>query len=129
MSLTVENYESLCEKVSELDQTVIVAAVLSKGKVLASRVRPGIFIPEGKALERILIQLEILVGIPKTNEKAYGKVGYVVVNHGSGDHMLFPLGNSHMMIVSVVSPYAHQLMRRVQDMIKDAGVTAGPNQS
>lgn len=129
IDLTTETYDLLCEKVSELDAAVIAAAVLSKGHVLASRVKPGIFIPEGKGLERILVQLNILVGIPKTNENLFGKVGYVVVNHGSGDHMLFPLANDHIVIVSVMAPYTPQLMQKVQQAIHEMVPRSSPRQS
>lgn len=127
--MTAETYDSLCEKVSELDGAVIIAAVLSKGHVLASRIKPGIFIPEGKALERILVQLNILVGIPRTNENLYGRVGYVVVNHGSGDHMLFPLGGDQIAIVSVVTPYTPQLIQKVQQTIEEMVPRSSPRQS
>ncbi len=120
MSVMVGNYDALCEDVSGLSPAIIVAAVLSKGSAVASRVKPGIFIPEGKALERILLQLEMLVGIPKTNEKIYGEVGYVIVNHGSADHMLFPLNDGHNMIVSVVVPYKQELIGQIKRAIAQA---------
>ncbi|NWG37702.1 hypothetical protein [Nitrososphaera sp.] len=129
MDLVTREYESLCEGVAGLAPSIIVSAVLSRGKVLASRVRPGIFIPEGKALDKILLQLDLLVGIPRTNEKAFGKVGYVVVNHGSGDHILFPLEGGHVMVVSVAGPYTHQLIQNVQRAIQDVAVRTGQSRS
>lgn len=105
VGIMVRNYDMLCEKVSGLDPSVIVAAILSNGKVVANRTRSDIFIPEGKALEGILVQLEIVVEIPRTNENLYGKVGFVVINQGSSDHVLFPVNDIHIMIVSILSPY------------------------
>lgn len=100
-----------------------------RGNVLASRVKLGIFIPEGKALDRILIQLNLMVGIPKTNEEMFGKVGYVVVNHGSGDHILLPLEGGRVMIVSVAGSCNHQLIQQVQRAIQGLAIRAGPNRS
>lgn len=124
----VGNYDLLCEKVSRLSPAIVVTAVLSKGKAVASLVRPGIFIPEGKALECILVQLEMLVGIPKTNEKIYGELGYVIVNHGSADHMLFPLTGGHVMVISVLVPYKQELIIRIRHAI-DGTAEADPSQS
>jgi hypothetical protein len=128
MDVMVGNYDALCEGLSGLTPAIIVAAVLSKGTAVASRLKPGIFILEGKALEHILLQLELLVGMPKTNEKLCGEVGYVIVNYGSADHLLFPVNDGHNMMVSVVVPYKQGLIGQIKCTIART-IGIGQNQS
>lgn len=103
------DYGALCDRVLGLSGQVVTAAVL-KGQqlVTAGAPKPGAPEPSREELERMLFQIPILVGIPKTNEKAVGQVGYVMVNHGGYNFYLFPMEQGHILAVAVLLPYAHE---------------------
>jgi hypothetical protein len=102
----------------ETDGKIMEAMIVSKGTVLARhKGSEAIYVSEPEE-KRIALQSEIIVSIAKTNERLFGDVGYVAINHRSNDAVLFGLG-TNVLIVPIVRPYdLNKLVENVSDLLK-----------
>jgi hypothetical protein len=55
----------------------------------------------------LMLQVDIIISIAKTNAKLYGEVGYVMVTHKKADFFFSPASDQRILIVSIDRPYDH----------------------
>ncbi|MEM2140045.1 hypothetical protein [Nitrososphaera sp.] len=112
------DYTDFCKKVVEDDPSVILAGVISINKVLGLYIRPGGWAPDEKDIPRFITQVQMAVGIPQTNEKYFGPVGYVMINFRDLDNFNFPMGQQLMLVILAKDPYDHRaLVRKIRNSI------------
>lgn len=100
---------------------MILAGVISINKVMGLYIRPGGWAPDEKDIPRFITQIQMAVGIPQTNEKYFGPVGYVIINFQDLDNFNFPMGGQQMLVILVKDPYDHRaLVRKIRTSIQSA---------
>ena len=83
-------------------------------------VRPGQWVPDRELLQRLLTQVNIMIGIAYSNEQIYGELGYVMVTHKIADFFFYPLSENRIFLVSVNRPYDHaRIESRLSEMLSE----------
>lgn len=81
--------------------------VIAQNRVAGAWTRPGQYIPDQKTIETLLLQVEIVISIAKSNARLYGDVGYVMVTHKKADFFFVPAGDQKILLVSIDRSYDH----------------------
>lgn len=97
-------YDQLCAEIADLDGSIVATFVLSK-KVAGMHVKMNV--PQIKEEDTRLLaeQTSTVVGITRTNERLFGKVGFMLVHHEFVDGMFFPVNDDTTVLVGLVQPY------------------------
>jgi hypothetical protein len=113
----------LCEKVAKTSSSIEAVIVTSRAKLAGSYSRKGFLLPNEERIESILLQTEIMMSIPISNEDYFGKVNCVMIDHSGIHNLLFPLRGVGVLGVAIVPPYDRDdLVARVLAIIAEATV-------
>ncbi|AIF83748.1 hypothetical protein NTE_01687 [Candidatus Nitrososphaera evergladensis SR1] len=104
VAVSVVKYDQLCAELAGLDNSIVATFVLSN-KVTGMHVKMNV--PKIKEEDTRLLaeQTATVMGITRTNERLFGKVGFLLVHHEFVDGIFFPAGNDTTVLVGLVQPY------------------------
>lgn len=111
------NYNSLCTDLVGLDESIVAAFVLAKN-VMGMHVKMNV--PQLKDEDARLLaeQTATVIGITRTNERLFGKVGFMLVHHEFIDGVFFPADDGTTVLVGLVRPYDQEaIVEKVQKKI------------
>ncbi|AFU57725.1 hypothetical protein Ngar_c07830 [Candidatus Nitrososphaera gargensis Ga9.2] len=117
------DYSDLCQKVDFLGQNLVCVIVVKKGKLVASKVKPGLEALNEKRFADMFTQVQIMVGVAQTAEDILGGMEHVKVRYGNGlDVYLFPLetpSEKTILVVAVMRPYnTDDLLEKIVNVIR-----------
>lgn len=114
------DYRQFCGKAAGEHDKINTVVVIERRQVAGAWARPGQYVPDPKTLERLLAQVEILLGMTKTNEGIYGEAEYAMVTHKKADFFFVPAGDQRILLVSVDRPYVHEdLEEKIRQFLKE----------
>lgn len=120
------DYAKFCSTAAKSHERINTIVVIADNKVAGAWARPGQFVPDPKTLEKLLLQVEILLSIAKSNTGLYGAVGYVMVTHKKADFFFVPVSNDRILLVSIDRPYDHGAdEERIQGLLKELDELSG----
>lgn len=99
------DYREFCARAGRALDRINTVVVISQNKAAGAWARPGQFVPEQKTIEKLLLQVEILISIARSNAGLYGEVGYIMVTHKKADFFFVPVGEQRILLVSIDRPY------------------------
>jgi hypothetical protein len=99
--------DEFCRRVASIDDRVNTALVMKDVTPEGAYARPGQWVPDKELLQRLLTQVNIMIGIAYSNEQIYGRLGYVMVTHSTADFFFFPLADRRIFLASINRPYDH----------------------
>ena len=67
------------------------ASIISKGKTMEMYGRPDVSMPPEADLKRIFLQVELMVGMITTNERAVGDTRFTMILHASLTVIIVPV--------------------------------------
>lgn len=109
-----------CRRVAAIDDRVNTALVMREIVPEGSYARPGQWVPDRELLQRLLTQVNIMIGMAHSNEQIYGELGYVMVKHKIADFFFYPLSGKRIFLVSVNRPYDHaRIESRLSEMLSE----------
>jgi hypothetical protein len=114
------DYERLCADIVGLEEGIVAAFVLGK-KVLGMNVKMNV--PKIKEEDARLLaeQTATVIGITRSNERLFGKVGFMLVHHEFVDGMFFPVDEKTTVLVGLVRPYDQEAVAgKVQKKLASA---------
>lgn len=113
----------ICEKIAELSPNIQAVILTSGGKLAGSYSRKGFLLPIEKRLSAILMQAEIMISIPISNEDYFGKVNHVMIDHSGVHNLLFPVRGMGVLGVAVVPPYPREdIVAKISTVLADISV-------
>jgi hypothetical protein len=120
------DYVKFCSAAAKSHERINTVVVIASKGVAGAWARPGQFVPDPKTLEKLLLQVEILLSIAKSNVGLYGTVGYVMVTHKKADFFFVPARNDRILLVSIDRPYDHgSVEERMQGLLKELDDLSG----
>lgn len=112
--------DEFCRRVASVDDKVNTALVMREITPEGAYARPGQWVPDKELLQRLLTQVNIMIGIANSNEQIYGELGYVMVTHKIADFFFYPLSDKRIFLVSVNRPYDHaRIESRLSEMLSE----------
>lgn len=116
-------FRQFCENVAKVSPNIEAVMVTSGARLAGSYSRKGFLLPAEERMASILIQAEIMMSIPMSNEDYFGRVNYVMIDHSDVHNFLFPLRGIGVLGVGIVPPYDRdELVARVSGILADAAV-------
>ncbi|HVX02550.1 MAG TPA: hypothetical protein VHA09_05310 [Nitrososphaera sp.] len=97
-------YDQLCAELADLDGSIVATFVLSK-KVTGMHVKMNVPQIKEEDIRLLAEQTATVIGITRTNERLFGKVGFLLVHHEFVDGIFFPVGKDTTVLVGLVQPY------------------------
>jgi hypothetical protein len=120
------DYAKFCSVAAKSHERINTVVVIANKEVAGAWARPGQFVPDPKTLEKLLLQVEILLSIAKSNARLYGAVGYVMVTHKKSDFFFVPVSNDCILLVSIDRPYDYGAVEeRIQGLLKELDGLSG----
>ena len=120
------DYAKFCSAAAKSHERINTIVVIADKAVAGAWARPGQFVPDPKTLEKLLMQVEILLSITKSNAGLYGAVGYVMVTHKKADFFFIPAGNDRILLISIDRPYEHgAIEEKIQGFLKEMDGISG----
>lgn len=112
--------DEFCKRMAAADTNINTALVMKDITPEGAYARPGQWVPDRELLQRLLTQVNIMIGIASSNEHIYGAARYVMVTHKVADFFFFPIGERRILLVSVNRPYDHALLEgRLSEMLAE----------
>jgi hypothetical protein len=112
-----------CKKVADLSPNIQAVILTSEGRLAGSYSRKGFLLPIEKRLSAILIQAEIMMSIPISNEDYFGKVNHVMIDHSGVHNLLFPVRGMGVLGVAIVPPYPREdIIAKISSVLADISV-------
>ncbi len=99
-----------CKKVAEIDSRINTVIVIKETELEGAYAMPGQWVPDPEILKRLLMQVQLVVGIAGSNAEIYGDLGHVMLTHEIADFFFFPLEDRRVFLVSVNRPYDHNAL-------------------
>ena len=99
------NYSELCKAVAGLHDSIEVAIVLSKGKLVASHLKSGGPAPDEEEFRSMISQIETIIRTTKINEDKFGEVEFIAIHYKYIDGLFFPTNDHDALIVGAIQPY------------------------
>lgn len=116
------DYNQFCRGAAKSHEKINTVVVIARQGMAGAWARPGQYVPDPKTLEKLLLQVEILLGMARSNEGIYGEVGYVMVTHKKADFFFVPAGDQRILLVSVDRPYGHgDLEEKIRSLLRELG--------
>jgi hypothetical protein len=113
------DYYQLCTDLVGLDESIVAAFVLGKS-VLGMNVKMNVPKMKDEDARLLAEQTATVIGITRSNERLFGKVGFMLVHHEFVDGMFFPAGDKTI-LVGLVRPYDQEaIVGKVQKKITSA---------
>jgi hypothetical protein len=97
-------YDQLCAELAKVDDSIVAAFVLSK-KVEGMHVKLNVPKIKDEDTQLLAQQTATILGIMRTNERLFGKVGFVLVHHEFVDGIFFPVDKNTTILVGLTQPY------------------------
>lgn len=114
---------AFCERVARLSPSIRAVMVTSGGRLAGSYSVKGFVLPDRKRMASLLVQAEIMVSVPATNEDYFGKVNYVMVDHSGVHNFFFPARGVGVLAVTVVPPYdSDSLVSRIARLLDKVAI-------
>lgn len=108
----------------ELDGSIVAAFVLGKS-VLGMSVKMDVPKIKDEDARLLAEQTATVVGITRSNERLFGKVGFMLVHHEFVDGMFFPFDEKTTVLVGLVRPYDQEsVVDKVQKKVAYAFKTS-----
>lgn len=98
------DYDRLCTEITELDESIVAAFVLGKN-VLGMHVKMNVPKIKDEDARLLAEQTATVIGITRSNERLFGKVGFMLVHHEFVDGLFFPVDEKTTVLVGLVRPY------------------------
>jgi hypothetical protein len=117
------DYSELCKKIDSLGDNLACVIVVKRGKLIASKVKPGMEALNEEKFADMFTQVQIMVGVAQSSEEMLGSMEHVKVKYGNAlDVYLFPL-DTHLertiLVVAVIRPYnVDELIDKIINAIK-----------
>lgn len=113
------NYDRLCKTVSELNENVEVAIVLSGDKMAASHLKTGGPAPEDQDLQSMISQLQTVINATKVNEDKFGELEHIAIQYRYIHGLFFPINDRDTLVVGVVLPYDNDgLVKKIKSVLR-----------
>jgi hypothetical protein len=113
------DYDQLCADLVELDGSIVAAFVLGKS-VLGTNVKMNVPKIKDEDARLLAEQTDTVIGITRSNERLFGKVGFMLVHHEFVDGIFFPAGEKTV-LVGLVRPYDQEaVVGKVQKKLASA---------
>ncbi len=102
----MENYYfQFCKSIVDINEKIIITALLKDGESVGWYVKPGTLVPSEKSSELKALQTFIVTHMIKQNEDYLGSLQYVHVRQKEADVFLFPESNERILCVVATAPY------------------------
>ncbi len=102
-----------------LDESIVAAFVLGKN-VMGMNVKMNVPKMKDEDARLLAEQTATVIGITRSNERLFGKVGFMLVHHEFVDGMFFP-ANDRTVLVGLVRPYDQDaIVGKVQKWLASA---------
>jgi hypothetical protein len=109
-----------CKKVASVDSRINTAIIIKGTDLQGAYAVPGQWVPDQEILKRLLMQVQLVVGIASSNAEIYGDLGYVMITHKAADFFFYPLEDRRVFLVSVNRPYDHNALEpRLAEMYEE----------
>jgi hypothetical protein len=120
--MMIKGADRFCADLAEADDAIMAAFVLSDG-IKGSHLKLNVPALKEEDARRLSDQTEIIMSITRTNERLFGRVGFVLVNHESIDGIFFPVNESTTVLVGLARPYDQQrLVDKVAGIISSSKI-------
>lgn len=114
--------DRFCADLAEADDAIMAAFVLSDG-IKGSHLKLNVPALKEEDALRLSDQTEVIMNITRTNERLFGRVGFVLVNHESIDGIFFPVDESTTVLVGLARPYDQEkVIGKVAGMISSSKI-------
>ncbi|WP_415283383.1 hypothetical protein [Candidatus Nitrososphaera sp. FF02] len=107
-------YDSLCADLVGLDASIVAAFVLDKD-VAGMHIKMNVPQMKDEDARVLAEQAATVMGITRTNERLFGKVGFMLVHHEFVDGVFFPADSKTTVLVGLIRPYDQEaIVAKVQ---------------
>ncbi|AIC14552.1 hypothetical protein [Nitrososphaera viennensis] len=97
-------YDQLCAELAGLEESIVATFVLSD-KVAGMHVKMNVPKIKEEDAQLLADQTATVIGITRTNERLFGKVGFLLVHHEFVDGIFFPVDDDITVLIGLVQPY------------------------
>jgi hypothetical protein len=116
----ITNFRELCDGISKLDARIAGAMAIKNGKILAASEGAGSALPGDEYLSKLIVQAQVLVGIPLANKAFFGDYNFTIVSYETLESILFHLEKEKVILgVGVLPPYdRNSMVEKIQIFLK-----------
>lgn len=116
------DYSELCQKVDSIGDNFACVIVVKRGRLIASKVKPGLEALNEKRFADMFTQVQIMIGVAQSSQDMLGSMEHVKVRYGNGlDVYLFPLETQlerTVLVAAVLRPYdVDELLEKIVSVI------------
>lgn len=99
------DYDYLCRQTLASHNKILGVWVIKEEAQIAFAAKRGAPIPNKEELQRIFHQARLMISMASTNEKFYGKIESIVVNHEKLSAFLVPIDREYTIAIGCTRPF------------------------
>lgn len=116
----ITNFLGLCDGISKLDSRIAGALAIKNSKILAASEGAGSALPSDNYLAKLIVQAQVLVGIPLANRAFFGNYNFTIVSYETLENILFHFEREKVILgVAILPPYdRNSMLEKIQTFIR-----------